>query len=372
MSMIDISATEQKIAERVDPVVASRLEVSNAVGGLGFVNMGQAMEFAKLMCVSSVAVPKHLRGNPGACLAVVIQAVEWRLSPYAVANKSYSVNDRLAYESQLIQAVILQRAPLDGRFKVEYRGEGDARVCKVWAKLRGSSETVEYESPPFGKITPKNSPLWKSDPDQQHFYYSGRALCRRHFPDVLLGVYSDDEIPSGAENARDVTPAKTLSDKLDVLAAKPNAAQAETDTAEQPNGDAAQEPATSTDAPQNTRGHTAAENAASAEQTSSQPVAPEVAAATEAAPENEQEGSQSAQSGVATWPADKVPANEAEYAEYSRAWFAQVGQTMTVEAATAKWKEDKKHRNRIAVGEDARDGLKVELDRIVAAVKKAA
>ena len=53
------------------------------------------MTFAKLMALSHVAIPKHLRGNPGACLAVTIQAIEWRLSPYAVANKSYSVNDRL-------------------------------------------------------------------------------------------------------------------------------------------------------------------------------------------------------------------------------------------------------------------------------------
>ena len=158
------------------------------------------MTFAKMMAISSVAVPKHLRGNPGACLAVVIQAIEWRLSPYAVANKSYSVNDRLAFESQLIQAVILQRAPIKGRLKVHYRGEGAARVCHVSAELK-DGELVDYTSPPFGDITPKNSPLWKSDPDQQHYYYSARALCRRHFPDVLLGIYARDELEDSPRSA---------------------------------------------------------------------------------------------------------------------------------------------------------------------------
>lgn len=212
---------EDRIAARIDHDEAKGLAVSDSAGGLAFANVEQVMNFARMMAVASIAVPKHLRGNPGACVAVCIQAIEWRLSPFAVANKSYSVNDRLAYESQLVQAVILQRAPIKGRIKVEYTGEGDKRVCRVWADLKDSpGETVEYTSPEFGKIQPKNSPLWKSDPDQQQFYYSGRAMCRRHFPDVLLGVYAKDEIedaPRDPARAKDVTP-RSLTGKLDALA----------------------------------------------------------------------------------------------------------------------------------------------------------
>jgi hypothetical protein len=211
---------EEKIAAKIDTDSANSLTVSEKSGGLAFQNADQAMNFARMMAVSSVAVPKHLRGNPGACLAVVIQAIEWRLSPYAVANKSYSVNDRLAFESQLIQAVILQRAPIEGRLKVEYTGEGEQRVCRVWATLQ-NGDVVDYTSPPRGRITPQNSPLWKSDPDQQQFYYAARALCRRHFPDVLLGIYAKDELEDspriGPDRARDVTPAKTIAEKLDAL-----------------------------------------------------------------------------------------------------------------------------------------------------------
>lgn len=215
----EVTTIEDRIEGRIDKVVTGALTVSDRAGGLVFTSASEAMEMAKMMSISGVAVPKHLRGNPGACLAIVIQSVEWRLSCYAVANKSYSVNDRLAYESQLIQAVILQRAPIIGRFKVEYDGDGENRRCRVWAVLKDTKETVEYTSPPFARIQPKNSPLWKSDPDQQQFYYSGRALCRRHFPDVLLGVYARDEIEErDPEDARDITPSRSLSDKLDVLA----------------------------------------------------------------------------------------------------------------------------------------------------------
>lgn len=208
MSMVDQTETERKIAERMDPERMGALVLSTEAGGLGFANLEGAMQFAKFMAISQFAVPKHLRGNPGACLAITIQAVEWKLSPFSVANKSYLVNDRLAYESQLVQAVVLQRAPIVGRFAVEFSGEGDKRTCTVSATLKedGAKRTpVSYTSPEIGKIPVKNSPLWKNDPDQQLFYYSGRALCRRHFPDVLLGIFTPDEL-YGPEHARDVTP----------------------------------------------------------------------------------------------------------------------------------------------------------------------
>lgn len=219
---------EDRIAARIDTSITGSLAVSDESGGLSFANVSQVMEFAKMMSVAQIAIPKHLRGNPGACLGVCIQAVEWRMSPFAVANKSYSVNDRLAYEAQLIQAVILQRAPIKGRLKVEYSGEGGARVCRVWAELReqDGGEIVEYKSPPFDRITPKNSPLWKSDPDQQQFYYSSRALARRHFPDVILGVYAKDEFEDsrpphvGPERAKDITP---LAERLAARSATPAA-----------------------------------------------------------------------------------------------------------------------------------------------------
>lgn len=201
------------IESRIDRQTAGTLAVTSDDGGMRFETMVQVMEFAKMMSIADIAIPAHLRGNPGACLAVALQAVEWKFSPFAVANKSYSVNNRLAYESQLVQAVILQRAPIKGRFKVEYTGEAGKRRCKITANLL-DGESVEYVSPEFDRITPKNSPLWKSDPDQQQFYYAGRALCRRHFPDVLLGVYAKDEIED-SDGFKDVTPKSSgLADRL--------------------------------------------------------------------------------------------------------------------------------------------------------------
>lgn len=206
-----------KIEQKLDLTKAGAVAVSDNVGGIMFTNMSEVLEFAKLMSLSKNAVPKHLQGEPGICLAVSIQALEWRMSPFAVANKSFEVNGRIAYESQLIHAVVEARAPLKQRLRCAHEGEGEKMVCVVTGHFKGEVDPVIYRSPEFSKITPKNSPLWKTDPQQQLWYYSVRAFARRFCPDVLLGIYAEDELKDGnigPDYARDVTPASGLKDRL--------------------------------------------------------------------------------------------------------------------------------------------------------------
>lgn len=195
-----------KIEDKIDKTAAGALAVNPDLGGLAFANMSEVMEFSKLMAVAGQAVPPHLRKNPGMCLAVAVQALNWQMDPFSVANKSYSVNDRIAYEAQLLHAVVERRAPIKGRIRHEFDGEGDQRRCRVWAMPEDEDEPLELWSTPIGKIHPKNSPLWKTKPDQQLFYNTVRDWCRRYYPDVILGVYAKDEIEDSGGRMRDVTP----------------------------------------------------------------------------------------------------------------------------------------------------------------------
>ena len=213
--MNELEPIEGRLAASIDKQVTGDLRVRT--GGLIWASMTQVMEFAKLMAISGVAVPKHLRGNPGACLGIVTQAINWEMDPFAVANKSYAVSDRLAYESQLINAVILRRAPIVDRFTISYSGSGKTRRCTVAARIK-SGAVLEYESPEMGTIPIQNSPLWKADPDQQLFYFASRAFCRRHFPDVLLGVYSRDELEGSAMGNSPPQQRKSLGEKLKAIA----------------------------------------------------------------------------------------------------------------------------------------------------------
>lgn len=201
----------ERIEGKIDRVAAGAITIADQSGNALLKNMAEVMEFAKLMSVSGTAVPKHLRTNPGACLAICVQALEWNFSPFAVANQSYEVNDRIAYQSMLIHAVIEARVKLKGRLRPIYEGDGPALRCIIRGHPVSELEPLEYKSPTVGSIKVKNSPLWTSDVEQQLFYYSSRAWARRYFPDVLLGVYSKDELEDseiGADNARNITPEK--------------------------------------------------------------------------------------------------------------------------------------------------------------------
>ena len=178
---------------RVDSV-----KVTASAGGVAFASALEVMEFAKLMAMSDKAVPKDFRGNAGMCLAITMQAIEWRMSPFQVANKAYVVNDRIGYESQLIHAVIEARAPLKERLDCVYDGAGPERSCIVHGKFLDGS-IRQYTSPLLKDIRVKNSPLWKDDPDQQLWYYASRSWARKWCPDVILGVYSKEEIEEGID-----------------------------------------------------------------------------------------------------------------------------------------------------------------------------
>jgi hypothetical protein len=195
-----------QIAEQKTPI--NSVSISSGLSGTKIApqNLGEVVKFAELMSRADIALPKHLRGNAGACMAVALQALEWGMSPFAVASKSYQVNGAIAYEAQLIVAVVNTRSGIEGRLKYAFEGEGDDRVCICTGKLDG--EVLEVKSPKFKDITPKNSPLWKSDPDQQQCYYTGRTWARRHTPEVILGVYDREEAQTfeGPDNAKDVTP----------------------------------------------------------------------------------------------------------------------------------------------------------------------
>jgi len=197
----DTKQLTERMEQSIDKGTGGQISLSRSGGGLAFSNANEAMEFAKMMAVSAQAVPPHCRNNPGVCLGIVIQSIEWAMSPYAVANKSYVVNDRLAYESQIIHAVIEQRAPITARLRHKFDGEGTNRTCTVWATPRGEAEPLSYTSPPVSSITPKNSPLWKTKPDLQLYYNTSRDWARVYFPDVIMGVYAVDEIESRTVNA---------------------------------------------------------------------------------------------------------------------------------------------------------------------------
>ncbi|PNO81403.1 recombinase RecT [Citrobacter koseri] len=178
--------------------------------------MNQLVRFAELMAQSKATVPQHLAGKTADCLAVTMQAAQWGMNPFAVAQKTHVVNGTLGYEAQLVNAVVSSSNLLTSR--LNYRWDGD------WSKVNGKTDkspslTVTVSAVIKGEAEPReltismaqagvrNSPLWEQDPRQQLAYLCVKRWARLHAPDVLLGVYTPDELQEAAPRVeRDITP----------------------------------------------------------------------------------------------------------------------------------------------------------------------
>ncbi|MDF9069830.1 recombinase RecT [Escherichia coli] len=189
--------------------------------------MNQLVRFADLMAQSKATVPAHLAGKPADCLAVTMQAAQWGMNPFAVAQKTHVVNGTLGYEAQLVNAVVSSSSLLATR--LNYRWSGD------WSNVNGKTDkspnlTVTVSAVLKGEAEPReltismaqagvrNSPLWEQDPRQQLAYLCTKRWARLHAPDVLLGVYTPDELQETAPRVeRDITPQTTTAAGINSL-----------------------------------------------------------------------------------------------------------------------------------------------------------
>ncbi|CBX44551.1 DNA single-strand annealing protein RecT-like [Erwinia phage phiEt88] len=190
--------------------------------------------FAEVMAQGRTTVPAHLAGKPADCLAVALQAAQWGMNPFAVAQKTHLVNGTLGYEAQLVNAVITSSTAVQGRFKYEYGGNwenfrpGDKNavnekgLCvRVGAVLRSETEITWGEPLYMEFVATRNSPLWKTAPKQQLAYLAVKYWARLYCPDVILGVYSPDEFEQKERMERDVTPARTRQDLNNLINQRP-------------------------------------------------------------------------------------------------------------------------------------------------------
>ncbi len=124
--------------------------------------MNQMVRFAELMSQSKATVPKHLEGKPADCLAVTMQAAQWGMNPFAVAQKTHVVNGTLGYEAQLVNAVVSSSSLLATR--LNYRWSGD------WSNVNGKTDkspnlTVTVSAVLKGEAEPRELTISMGKPE---------------------------------------------------------------------------------------------------------------------------------------------------------------------------------------------------------------
>jgi hypothetical protein len=220
-----VNLLEQSLdTERIRAIT---VPTSGNIGALLPTNALQAADWAKMMAVSGSMVPPFLRGNAGGCLGIVLKACRLMMDPFEVANWAYEVEQSIkgsddkyykvrsvAYMSGFYNAVILSRAPIKGRPRYTYSGEGDQRRCTVSILIRGETERTEMTTNTLGALRPaandrgqtRGSPLWVKKPDQQLAYNVIRDLAKLYFPDVVAGIMTIEDLEETFDEPVDVTP----------------------------------------------------------------------------------------------------------------------------------------------------------------------
>lgn len=223
------------------PQAMQVVSTSSAALILDSQSMDSIMRLADTMAKGRATIPEHLRGNAADCGAIVMQAIQWRMNPYAVAQKTHLVNGALGYEAQLVNAVIQSSGVTQDRFSYEWYGPwekiiGKTKVINVPAK--DGKKEYQFRVPDYGmqdenglgvrvsatlkgetkprvlelllvQASVRNSPLWATDPKQQLAYLAVKRWARLYSPDVILGVYSPDELEEVNREMRDITPPAT-------------------------------------------------------------------------------------------------------------------------------------------------------------------
>ena len=183
---------------------------------------------ATLMAEGSVSTPQHFRGKKADCFAVCLQAMQWGMNPFPVMQKTHIVNGVLGYEAQLVNAVVVNSGAIKGRFsyrkfgpwervlgkfavresnkdgkKSTYRVPNwtpqDEEGCGVEITAVLSSGKTESIELMLTQARTRNSTLWADDPYQQLCYLGVKRWVRLYTPDVIMGVYTIDELQEERE-----------------------------------------------------------------------------------------------------------------------------------------------------------------------------
>ncbi|WP_314417803.1 RecT family recombinase [Pseudescherichia vulneris] len=213
-------------------VISNTENKTQMIDNISILTNGELFErlrtLSAVMANSGAFVPEHFRGKPDACMAVVMQAARWGMDPFAVAQKTFIVGNSgvLGYEAQLVNAVVTNMSPtkdrlhfewfgewenIVGRFVEKTNGQGKKYIApgwnlkdeagvgvRVWATMKGEDEPRELVLM-LSQAQVRNSTLWASDPRQQLAYLGVKRWARLYCPDVILGVYTADEIEERQE-----------------------------------------------------------------------------------------------------------------------------------------------------------------------------
>ena len=146
----------------------------------------------------STIVPPDYQGNAANCLIALEMANRLGTGVMMVMQNLYIVNKRPAWSSQFIIAMINNSKKYRTELQYDIKGEGMGMECTAFAidsngrKVIGPKITMEMAKNE-GWLD-KNGSKWKTMPEVMIRYRAASFFGRLHCPDLIMGIYSADEV----------------------------------------------------------------------------------------------------------------------------------------------------------------------------------
>ncbi|RXI58096.1 hypothetical protein [Clostridium tetani] len=156
----------------------------------------ESIRMAKALAASTL-VPKEYQNNISNCMIAIDTAQRLRISPFATMQNLYIVNGRPSWSSQFIISAINKCDRFSEPLKFSIAGEGDKLECFAYTKDHNGNElkgpTISMKMAKEEGWLGKNGSKWKTMPQVMIQYRAASFFGRLHCPDILMGVYTDDE-----------------------------------------------------------------------------------------------------------------------------------------------------------------------------------
>jgi hypothetical protein len=255
MSIATVEPTNNQPAVR--PAAPEKLVVHDASAAANLFDTArfeQCYRIAKAIAQASL-IPEHLTHSGkgankkelpfemivGNCFLIVNQAIRWQMDPFALPAETYVIGNKLGYQGKLVAAVINARAGLAAPLAAIYsKGKGDDLATVVFGSKRPIPDEAwpllkKYAADEDGdtytdlmsigvlaiRLTVRqgktDNQMWTKDPQQKLFYSGATKWARRHKPEIILGVLTDDDMERIQASEQGRTTVETLGQITDRL-----------------------------------------------------------------------------------------------------------------------------------------------------------
>lgn len=165
----------------------------------GIFSTPEKFEVAFKMATSlskSTMIPKEFQNNVSNCVIAVDMAERTKMSPFMVMQNIYVVYGKPSWSSQFIGAII--NASKRYKEPIHYEMNKEKTSCYVWSVDHDDNKvvgpTVTLQMAKAEGWYDKNGSKWQTMPEMMLRYRALSFFGRMYCGDLLMGMYSQDEI----------------------------------------------------------------------------------------------------------------------------------------------------------------------------------